>query len=273
MLPVTDPLIVTIVILLITGAVIGFISGFLGVGGGFLMVPVQYWLLTVAGLDSTLAIRVAFATSLAVVIPTALSGAWGHYCRKCILVRPFALMAIPGITGAIAGATLSTHLPGALMKNVFGALIVIVAVSMLFKKDSRDSQPVSGNIWRYIFWGFIFGCVSGLLGIGGGIVMVPVMITVMRFPLIDAIGTSTALMLCFSVGGVITYIVNGLNVPGLPPYSLGYVNILQAFILAAASVPMAQAGVRAVHRIPAERVRTIFFIVMAAVGIHMIGLI
>jgi uncharacterized protein len=267
-----DPILITIIILAITGAVIGFASGFLGVGGGFLMVPVQFWLLTSLGTDPTLAIRIAFATSLAVVIPTALSGAWGHYCRKCVLLRPLMLMAIPAILGAVAGATVSTHEPGALMKVLFGVLIVIVAVTMFIIRAPPESRPIPENGWLFVLCGFAFGGISGLLGIGGGIVMVPVMIMVLRFSILEAIGTSTALMLCSSAGGVVTYIMNGLAVPGLPPYSLGYVNVLQWFVLAAASVPMAQVGVRTVHRAPPETVKIVFMIVMAVTGFHMIGI-
>jgi len=70
-----DPFIFSVIVLALTGSVIGFASGLLGLGGGFLMVPVQYWLLSTLGVDPTTATRVSFGTSLAVVIPTALSSA------------------------------------------------------------------------------------------------------------------------------------------------------------------------------------------------------
>ena len=65
-----------IIALLLTGIAVGFASGLLGVGGCFIMVPVQYWALTSIGVDPTIAIRIAFGTNLLVVLPTALSG--GH---------------------------------------------------------------------------------------------------------------------------------------------------------------------------------------------------
>jgi uncharacterized protein len=267
-----DALILTVVILAITGSIIGFASGFLGVGGGFLMVPVQFWLLTFLGTDPTLAIRIAFGTSLAVIIPTAISGSWAHHCRKCVLVRPLTLMIVPAVIGSISGATIATHVPGPLLEFFFGILILVAAMVMLLVRAPPDSLPMTENRLVFVFWGLTFGCISGLLGIGGGIVMVPVMILILRFPLHKAIGTSTVLMVFSSIGGAITYIVNGLSVPGLPPYSFGYVNLLQWGILAAVSVPMAQVGVRAVHRFSAGQVKIVFCIVMIVIGLHMIGI-
>jgi len=264
-----DAFILTLIVLLPTGIFIGFTSGFLGVGGGFLMVPVQFWLLTSMGVDPTLALRIAFGTSLAVVVPTALSGAWGHHCRKCVLVRPLLIMIIPCIVGAVAGAAISTHAPGKLMESLFGILLLFGAARMLMSA----ALPAAHDRWvskrALVLWGLVFGTVSGLFGVGGGIVMVPIMVTVMRLSVHEAIGTSTALMISSSIGGVVTYIVSGMGVPGLPAYSLGYVDTFQWIILAAASIPMAQAGVKAAHYLHGDRMRMVFVSLAGAIGIYM----
>lgn len=265
-----DFFIISVLVLVITGIIIGFSSGLLGVGGGFLMVPVQFWLLTSMGVDPTVAIRVAFGTSLAVVIPTALSSAWGHHCKKCVMVRPLSLMILPCIFGAFIGGTFATHLPGRLMEMLFGILVILAAIRMLVAIPSRSGEPILESVPVYLVWGFLFGGVSGLLGIGGGIIMVPVMVTLMGFSMHEALGTSTALMLFSSISGAISYILNGLGTAGLPPWSIGYVNIVQWLPLVAVSIPMAQVGVRAAHRLPAHKIRYIFVIVMAGIGIHMV---
>ncbi|MFA5237603.1 MAG: sulfite exporter TauE/SafE family protein [Methanoregula sp.] len=264
-----DPLIFSSLILAITGSVIGVASGFFGLGGGFLMIPVQYWLLTSMGVDPTLALRIAFGTSLAVILPTALSSTWGHHCRGCVLLRPLAMMVIPGIIGSFAGAAIAAHAPGRLMAVLFGVLLFLAAVRMFFHIPAgKEPAPCSTGV--YLPWGFAFGLVSGLFGIGGGIVMVPVMTTVLGIPLRQAIGTSTAFMLFSSASGIISYVINGLDVAGRPPYSLGYVNVAYWCVLVAASVPFAQLGVRAAHTISPGKIKLLFVILMVGIGLYMI---
>lgn len=94
---------------------------------------------------------------------------------------------------------------------------------------------------------------SGLLGIGGGVVLVPIMVIILSFKMIDAVETSSLIIVFTSVGGIISYILNGLYVPSLPPYSIGYINLLQFAILAVASIPMAQIGVLAAHKMPEKQ--------------------
>jgi uncharacterized membrane protein YfcA len=101
--------------------------------------------------------------------------------------------------------------------------------------------------------------------------MIPVMVLAMRFKMHQAVGTSTALMIFTSIGGILSYIVNGLNVSGLPPYSVGYVNVLQWISLAGTSVPMAQAGVRIAHKLPAKKLKYVFIAVMIYMGLKMMG--
>jgi len=267
-----DPLLFALLVLLLTGILVGFASGLLGLGGGFLMVPVQFWLLTSLGLDPTLAIRISFGTSLAVVIPTALSSAWGHHCRQCVLSRPLFAMILPCILGGFIGATVTTHLPGRWMAIFFGTVIILAALRMGTEVPLR---PVRGTpdmlpLWQYILWGLLFGSISGMLGIGGGIIMVPVMVSFMRFSMHEAIGTSTALMIGSALSGVLAYIANGWGAAGLPPGSLGYVNLFQWLPLAAMSIPMAQLGVLAAHRLPQEHVRVIFTAAMALTGVWMV---
>ena len=267
-----DIFIFSVVVLALTGSIIGFASGLLGIGGGVLMVPVQFWLLTTLGVDPTIAIRIAFGTSLAVVIPTTLSSAWGHHCRKCVLLRPLAFMAVPAFLGAVLGAIIATHASVRVMESLFGVIVLIAAVTMLVLKTPANSPGIAGNWMVYVLWGLVFGVVSGLLGIGGGVVMIPVMTLLLRFPMHQAIGTSAAVMLASSVGGVISYIAIGLFVTGLPSHSLGYVNLFFWLILVVVSVPMAQVGVRAGHKLPADKIKQVFVIVMVAVGLDMIGI-
>ncbi len=261
-----------IIALLITGTAVGFASGLLGVGGCFIMIPVQYWILTASGVDATVAIRVAFGTNLLVVLPTALSGAAGHSRKGAVLWKAGMVLGVTGAFSSLLGGYVAAHLPGKILTMVFGLAILAGAVRMLTAKPPRVKEEPTKSILSYFLWGIPLGFASGLIGIGGGVIMVPVMVVILKFRMHQAVGTSTAMMIFTSIGGVISYIIEGLNVPGLPEYSIGYVNLLQWLLLAGTSVPMAQVGVRTAHSLPAKQLRYVFIAVMMYMGLKMIGL-
>ncbi|MCK5181687.1 MAG: TSUP family transporter, partial [Dehalococcoidia bacterium] len=84
-------------------------------------------------------------------------------------------------------------------------------------------------------------------------------------------GTSVAAIILTSIGGIVGYIVNGLGVSDLLPYSLGYINLPIWLCLAATSIPMAQLGARAAHALPAKPLRYILIAFMVYAGLDMIG--
>lgn len=260
-----------IVILLATGIGTGFASGLLGVGGGFIMTPVQYWIFTAMGVSTDMAIKLAFGTSLLAILPTAASGTWRHHRMGAVWWRAAIIMGCSGLAGGFAGATLATHLPGAGLKIVFGVAALAAGIRMLFVTPEEVGEEPKDKPWLWAAWAIPVGIVTGLLGIGGGVLMVPVMVLVLKFKMHNAVATSLAFIMITSVGGVIGYIVNGLGVPNLPPYSIGYVNLLAWFLLAATSVGMAQVGAITAHRLPAKQLRYVFVGVMFYMGLRMLG--
>jgi len=260
-----------IIALLATGIGVGFASGLLGVGGCFIMVPVQFWALTATGVETTTAIRIAFGTNLAVVLPTAISGAIGHHRRNAVLWKAGVNIGLSALVGAMVGGMIAAHLPGGMLKIGFGLAILAGAIRMLTAKPPKaSSEPVDSNL-VYFLWGVPLGIVSGVIGIGGGVLMIPVMVLALRFKMHQAVGTSTALMIFASLGGILSYVYHGLHQPGLPPYSAGYVNLLHFVLLAGTSVPMAQVGARVAHKIPAKQLKYLFIAVMLYMGLKMIG--
>ena len=98
------------------------------------------------------------------------------------------------------------------------------------------------------------------------------MVLALKFKMHNAIATSVAMIIFTSAGGVVGYIINGLGVPNLPAYSIGYVNLPTWFLLAVTSVGMAQVGAMIAHKLPARQLRWIFTAVMFYVGLRMLVL-
>jgi uncharacterized membrane protein YfcA len=260
-----------IIILLATGIGVGFAGGLLGLGGAFIMTPVQYMIFTAMGIPPDVAIKLAFGTSLLVVLPLAASGAWRHSTRGAVRWKTAFIMGGCGLVCAFGGATLATHLPGTALKIAFGAIILLSAIRMLTARPPQIEEEPRDNPWLWAGWAIPIGFTCGIFGIGGGILIIPVAVLALRFQMHNAIATSLAIMLFTSTGGVIGYIINGLGVPELPAYSIGYVNLPSWFLLAVTSVGMAQVGAITAHKLPAKQIRYIFIAVMFYMGLKMLG--
>jgi len=141
-----------IIILVATGIGVGFASGLLGVGGAFIMTPVQYMIFTNMGIPTDMAIRLAFGTSLLVVLPIALSGAWRHSKKGAVWWKAATIMGSCGLICAFGGATLATHLPGAALKIAFGAIITVAGIRMLTAKPPQIEVEPKANLWLWIAW-------------------------------------------------------------------------------------------------------------------------
>ena len=267
----TEPLYLGILIL--TGAFTGIISGLLGVGGGFIMSPVQYWLLQETGLQPDLAIRIALGTSLFVVLLNATSVVLKYQQKRAVLWKQATIMGISGLLASFGGAAVASHLPASILSTIFGIVVIIGALRTYMTPAVTEKNEISSNPVSYIFAGILIGFFSGLLGIGGGVLGVPIMLIFLHFDMLKAIGTSAAVIIFTSFGGSIGYIINGWGQPGLPPYSLGYINLLNWILLAVPGFLAARKGAEIAHLVNPEHLKHLFVLLMTYVGLKMIGIV
>ena len=264
--------ITAIIILALTGIGVGLAEGLLGVGGCFLMVPVTFYVFSTMGISPDIAIKLAFGSNLLVVFPTAISGAWAHTKKEAVWWKAGMVLGICGAIGALIGATITSRLLSeGILKLAFGLVIGLGAIRMLAWKPPKVEEDPKDDFLLWACLGFPIGIISGMIGIGGGIITVPVLGMALKFKMHRAVGTSLVMMIFTSIAGSIGYLINGLYVPNLPPFSIGYVNLLAWACLAMASIPVAQIGARTAHRLPATQIRYIFIAVMFYVALKMVG--
>jgi len=260
--------------LLVAGAGTGFASGLLGIGGGAVMIPVSYWLILAMGVSQDIAIRIAFGTSLLVILPTAISGSWRHHRSNAVRWKTALVLGSCALAGALVGSTIAARLPSEILEKGFGGLVLAIALWMALGRmpgSRKEDAEERGNLRLAAACGFPIGMVTGLTGLGGGVLIVPALMLGQRLSIHAAIGTSVASIILASLGGIVGYIVNGLGVAGLPPYSIGYINLPIWLCLVATSIPMAQLGARAAHALPARPLRYIFIAFVVYAGLEMIG--
>jgi len=191
--------------------------------------------------------------------------------KEAVLWKQAIILGVVGALADFGGAALASHLPGSILTKIFGLAILLGSLRMITAKPVRVEGEINKNTLTYVFWGLILGFVTGLIGIGGGVLIVPIMLIFLNFNMHEAVGTSTAMMIFTALGGSLAYIVLGWHHPGLPAHSLGYVNLLQWVLLAGTSVPMAQVGAHLAHKIPAGSLKWLFITVMIYMGLKMIG--
>lgn len=257
--------------LILIGIFAGFASGLLGVGGGFLMVPLQFFLFTSVGVDPSLAMMVSLGTSLAIIIPTASSGAYQHQKKNKSIVKPGIKLAVFGILGGFCGGLLANFIPTRILQIIFACLLIVVALDMLFGSRSDGEKAfMKFNLLNAGIVGFLIGILSGLLGIGGGVFLIPALCILFGFSLIQAIGTSSVFIAFTAIGGIISYIYTGFGVNPMP-YSLGYISLINFIFIVLFSVPMASIGAKLVYKMPEKRLKQIFAIILIYMAVKMIG--
>ena len=255
-------------ILAAAGLVAGLLAGLLGVGGGIVLVPVLDLALHRAGFPTEWCMHVAVATSLAAIVPTAMSSSRAHHRRGAIdwsLVKAWA----PGmILGGLAGSLLAARATDATLTMVFGVVAALAAFKMFLPLDQlrlaeRVPRGLPGNLIA-----LTIGGVSSMMGIGGGTLSVPTM-TLTGESIHRAVGTSALFGLLLAVPGTIGYLF-AAAVPPLPGLTLGLVSFAALFVVAPLSMLTAPAGARLAHALERRTLARIFGVFLCLVAMRMI---
>ncbi len=209
------------------GFVSGILSGLFGVGGGIVMTP---GIQVLMGAEPI----VALATPLPVILPTALTGAYTYGRAGEVDVRAAAWMVGPGIAAAILGAWLTDLIDTHLLLVVTALLLAYQAVAIL--RGARASAPRKvfgqGTPLAFASIGFAAGFISGLLGIGGGLIIVPLLAGALGMPLKRALGTSLLAIVVLVIPGTVVHA------------ALGHIDWAIFVVVTLGAVPGARVGAR-----------------------------
>lgn len=250
------------------GIIAGVIGGLLGLGGGIIIVPALYFLFVWQGFNLDNLMQIAVATSLSTIVFTSISSTWAHHKRGAVLWSEITLL-VPGIiTGAVIGAHIADALPSDSMRIGFGIFEILVAIQTWFhlKPDAQRSLPGTSGLLSI---GILIGCLSTVLGIGGGTLTVPILLWC-GINIRNAVATSSACGFPISLIAALTFIVLGWNEESLPADSLGYVYWPAALGISITSILFAPLGARIAHHIPLASLQKIFALVVFLVGIRIL---
>lgn len=180
----------------------GLLSGLFGVGGGTVMVPIfVLWL----GMDQ----RRAVTTSLVAIIPIAALGTLGYALGGAVDWSVGAALAIGAVVGGQIGAALLHRIPVALLQGAFSLLLFYSAYRLVLPAEYGTAVGSDPSWWVLVIAGAVAGLVAGLLGVGGGIIIVPALVLLAGTNLDVARGTSLMVVIATAVTASFTNIRAG----------------------------------------------------------------
>lgn len=257
------------------GLLVGFMAGMIGIGGGVLIVPFLYffydrpeWVgyLLPAGLH----VAVAHATSLFVIVPTAVGGTWSYHRAQLIEWRVALPVAVASMVGGVLGAQAAILLPGPVLKFAFGVFLVLSGVQLVKGRSEAAQRPINTHIVPTTITGLLVGTLSGMMGVGGGILALPLLLYLLHVDMRRAAATSLAIIGFAGLAGAITYAISGSGVPGRPPWSVGFVHLAAGLPILIGSLISVHWGTQVNRRTNVRALRQIFAVVFLVLGINFI---
>ena len=240
------------------GLAAGIFSGSLGVGGALLATP----LIRFMGVTPYLAI----GTTVPVLLPTTLTGAWTYARSGLVDVRTASWTALGGSAGAVAGALLTRSINGHALMLFTAATMFFLAFRLLPKAATGPSSTESGSVdaasvlkrhhpAAIIAVGLLAGFFSGLLGIGGGFLMVPAFVRLFNLPIKTALGTSLAVITLTAIPNLLAHM------------KVGNIDWAVSALLSLGVIPGAFLGARLAIKAPEDRLRMVIFVAIVVVAV------
>lgn len=247
-LPPLAELLPFIITLIGAGVVAGFLAGLFGIGGGAVLVPVFFEMLGIMHVDNAIRMHLAVGTSLAIIVPTSLQSFRKHYAKGAVDSVYLKHIAPMVLAGVISAAIVTAFISGVGLRIIFAVMAGVIGIKFLFAKDHwKLGTEIPSNPLRSIV-GWAIGFFSTFMGIGGGVFNNTFM-TLYGRKILQAIATSSGVGVLISLPGMLGYIWSGWGAAGLPPFSIGFVNLLMVAMVIPITLMVAPLGVKVAHTV------------------------
>lgn len=253
---------------IIIGLLAGFFSGLLGLGGGVIMVPGLYeWVQLTSG-PVQHAMQLSVGTALSAMMITSLATGLTHQRYGQVRWDLVRLIAPGMVIGVIGGVQLIDILASAALKRIFSVALLVIALQLLFFHLPKERATSRLKPWVLSVASLGIGVLAGLLGLGGGLFLLPMLIYT-GLPLTQCASTSIWCTLpTVTVGAVMAYVA-GANEVGLPPLCLGYVYWPATLGIGLTSLISAPFGVYLALKLPKLVLQKLFAVLLCVISIRM----
>lgn len=256
--------------LMVTGVIAGILAGLLGVGGGIVIVPVLYFLLQSFSVSPDSAMAIATATSLATIVPTAISSVRAHYQKGNVDMDILRWWSGFILLTAIAGSLLASELKGTALTTMFAVIAILVSINMLFRAGAPaifNSLP--GRLGQGIMASSV-GLLSVMIGIGGGTLGVP-MLNSCNISAHRSVGTAAAFGLLIALPGVLTLLLVGHEPSDAPIGNWGLISIPAFIAIVPLTVYFAPIGAKIGATLNQAQLKKAFAVALMITGGRMLS--
>jgi uncharacterized protein len=249
--------------LILAGLAAGFMAGLLGIGGGFIVVPVLVWVLPFTDINEQYIPHYAIGTSLLCICITAMSSTFAHHRRGSVIWAQFKLISPGLIIGSLLGAALASSLNGTSLIAIFVSGAFATGIYLLANHQPKPLKQQSH--WLSVIFAHFCGALSALMGIGGGSILVPFLVY-RGTPMVKAVATAAACGLPIALFGATGYAISGWNISQAGSASIGFLYLPAALAIVVFSSLSAPWGAKVAHLISAKRLRQTFAIFLFFTG-------
>ncbi|MFC0308108.1 sulfite exporter TauE/SafE family protein [Gallibacterium trehalosifermentans] len=254
-------------ICLVVGAVVGFLAGLFGIGGGLIIVPVLVYLLPMVGIPNELVMSSALGTSFATIVITGFSSAQRHHKLGNIEWNAIKILAPMIMISVFISGLFIGKLDKAITSKIFACLVVYLAIKMVLSIRPKEVTKTLTKT-ASVIGGILIGMVSSAAGIGGGGFIVP-FLNSRGIDMKKAIGSSAFCGMLLGLSGMFSFIVGGWNTPNMPDYSLGYVYLPAVIGITLTSFFTSKLGANTTSKLPIPTLKRYFALLLICIAIDM----
>ena len=250
-----------ILMLMLCGAISGYLAGLLGIGGGMILVPFMILVFNHLGFNQEVIVHMAIATGMATILFTTTSAIWAHHKHSSIDWRLVASLS-PGMVfgGLVGGSELFEALKTSWLSLFFAVFIVYTSIQMLLNKKPKAGRDLPGTLGLFSFGAFA-GALASLVGAGGAFITVPFMLWCNVKPH-TAMATSSGLGFPIAAAATIGYMYGSWGNPDLPAGSLGFVYLPAVACIVTVSIFTAPLGAKMARKLDIAQLKRVFGIML-----------